>query len=128
MPLRLTITLLLGVLFYLTVIIALIKKEQLNLRYTLLWLFSGVVMMILAVFPQVASFIAGCMGVETPANAVFVIEALFALLIILSLTSVVSNQMLRIRKLTQTQAMLEKRVREVEEQLDTLLEKPSRSS
>lgn len=120
MSLKLTITLLVGILFYLAVIVYLIKKQQLNLKYTLLWIFSGVVMLVLAVVPQISVFVANLMGVATPANAVFVIEGLFALLISLSLTSIVSTQMIRIRRLTQTQAILEKRVRELEAQVEKI--------
>lgn len=123
MSLKLTVSLIIGILFYLMIIMMLIKKEQLNLKYTLLWLFSGLIMVILAAVPQISVFIADIMGVATPANAVFVIEGLFALLIILSLTSIVSTQMLRIRRLTQTQAILEKRVRELETQVDEIRKK-----
>ncbi len=114
MSLKLTVTLIIGVLFFLMIIIALIKREQLNLKYTLLWLFTGLVMLLIAVIPQIAEFGAELMGVETPSNAVFIVGGLFMLLIILSLTSIVSTQMLRIRRLTQTQAILEKRVRRLE--------------
>jgi len=57
------------------------------------------------------------LGIRTPSNAIFIVEALFSMLIILSLTSIVSLQMLRIRKLTQTQALLEKRVRDLEKKV-----------
>ena len=114
MSLKLTITLIVGVLFFLMIISALIKRERLNLKYTLLWLFTGLVMFLIAVVPRIAVFVAEMMGVETPSNAVFMIGGLFILFIILSLTSIVSTQMLRIRRLTQTQAILEKRVRELE--------------
>lgn len=122
MSTKLTVMLIAGIVFYLAVIIYLIKKEQLNLRYTLLWLFSGVVMLVVAVVPQISVFVADIMGVATPANAVFVIEGLFALLISLSLTSIVSTQMLRIRRLTQTQAILEKRMRELEKKVENYVE------
>lgn len=122
MSLKLTVFLIIGVVFYLGVITYLIKKQQLNMKYTLLWLFSGLVMLLVAVVPQISVFVANIMGVATPANAVFVIEGLFVLLIILSLTSIVSTQMLRIRRLTQTQAILEKRVRELEEKVEKYVE------
>ena len=121
MLLRLTFSLIAGILFYLIIILMLIKKNKLNLKYTLLWLFSAVVMVILVAVPQVSVAIAELIGVETPSNAVFVTEGLFALLIILSLTSIASTQTLRIRRLTQTQAILEKRIREVESQIEQLL-------
>ena len=121
MLLRLTFSLVAGILFYLIIILMLIKKNKLNLKYTLLWLFSAVVMVILVTVPQVSIAMAELIGVEMPSNAVFVTEGLFALLIILSLTSIASTQTMRIRRLTQTQAVLEKRVREVESQIEQLL-------
>lgn len=120
MSLKLTVSLLIGIAFYLAIIVVLIKKEQLNLKYTLLWLFSGVVMILLACIPQIAVGLSKLLGIETPANTIFIIEALFALLIILSLTSIASTQMLRIRRLTQTQAILEKRVQDLEKKVDEL--------
>jgi len=122
MSMKLTIFLIIGVVFYLGVITYLIKKQLLNMKYTLLWLFSGLVMLLVALVPQISVFVADIMGVATPANAVFVIEGLFALFIILSLTSIVSTQMLRIRRLTQTQAILEKRVRQLEEKVEKYVE------
>lgn len=120
MSIKLTVTLIAGVLFFLIVIIALIKREQLNLKYTLLWLFTGIGMLLVAVVPKIATFVAKMMGVETPSNAVFIMGGLFMLLILLSLTSIVSTQMLRIRRLTQTQAILEKRVRELEKKTEEI--------
>ena len=118
MTIKLTISLIIGVLFYLFVIMVLIKKEKLNLKYTLLWLFTAVVMLIVALFPQIAVWISNLLGVQAPVNTIFVIEGLFVLLIILSLTSIVSSQMNRIRRLTQTQALLESRVRQLEAKIN----------
>lgn len=118
MSLKLTVSLLAGIAVYMTIIIVLIKKEQLNLKYTLLWLLSGIVMILMACIPQITVGLSKLLGIVTPANTIFIMEGLFALLIILSLTSIVSTQMLRIRRLTQTQAILEKRVQDLEKKVE----------
>ena len=112
--------LIVGILIYLGVIVVLLKKQKLNLRYALTWLLMAFVMLLVAVFPQIITAISRLLGVASDVNTVFVLQGLFVLLILLSLTSIVSKQTNRIRKLAQTQALLEKRVRELEDALRNL--------
>ena len=112
--------LIVGILIYLGVIVVLLKKQKLNLRYALTWLLMAFVMLLVSVFPQIITAISRLLGVASDVNTVFVLQGLFVLLILLSLTSIVSKQTNRIRKLAQTQALLEKRVRELEDSLRNL--------
>ncbi|MGI5896953.1 MAG: DUF2304 domain-containing protein [Oscillospiraceae bacterium] len=112
--------LIVGILIYLGVIVVLLKKQKLNLRYALTWLLMAFVMLLVAIFPQIITAISRLLGVASDVNTVFVLQGLFVLLILLSLTSIVSKQTNRIRKLAQTQALLEKRVRELEDSLRNL--------
>ena len=112
--------LIVGILIYLGVIVVLLKKQKLNLRYALTWLLMAFVMLLVAVFPQIITAISRLLGVASDVNTVFVLQGLFVLLILLSLTAIVSKQTNRIRKLAQTQALLEKRVRELEDSLRNL--------
>ncbi len=111
--------LIIGIVFYITVLVILMKKQRLNLRYTLTWLLMALVMLLVSIFPQIVVWLAKLLGIASVVNTVFLLEGLFVLLILLSLTSIVSLQTNRIRKLTQTQALLEKRVRELEKLTDT---------
>ncbi|MDO4287878.1 MAG: DUF2304 domain-containing protein [Eubacterium sp.] len=106
------------VLVYLGIIINLLRKQKLNLRYSLTWLISGVVLLIMIVFPEIIYGISGLVGIETPVNTVFVIEAIFILVILLSLTTIVSLLNEKNRRLVQKVALLEKRINEIEEVLD----------
>lgn len=112
------IILLVGVLVYLLVIMFLMRKGKMNLKYSLVWLLSGVVMLICAIFPMSIRWAARLFGVYSEVNVVFFIGVCFLLVIILSLTSIVSLLSERLRALTQTQALLEKRVRELEQKLE----------
>ena len=111
------IILLVCVLVYLLVILALMRRGRMSLKYSLIWFLSGVILLICAIFPQVISFFTRLMGIYSDTNAVFFIGVCFLILIVLSLTSIVSGQSERIRTLVQTQAILEKRVRDLEEKV-----------
>ena len=118
MSLNLRVFLTLGVLIYLIVIIHLLQKRKLNLKYSLIWLFSGVVMLMVSVFPEIIYKISNMIGVYDATNAVFMIEGIFVLLILLSITSIVSNLNERNRKLVQKYAMLEKKVKDLKKEID----------
>ena len=111
------IILLVCVLVYLLVILALMRRGRMSLKYSLIWFLSGVILLICAIFPQVISFFTRLMGIYSDTNAVFFIGVCFLVLIVLSLTSIASGQSERIRTLVQTQAILEKRVRDLEEKV-----------
>ncbi len=114
------IILLVGVLLYLLLIIFLMKKGRMNLKYSLVWFALALVLLVCAVFPQIIRFFTGLMGIYSEVNAVFFLGVCFLLLIILSLTSIASGLSERVRTLVQTQAMLEKRVRILEETIDSI--------
>ena len=114
------IILLVCVLLYLAVILILMRKGRMSLKYSLIWFLSGVILFVCAIFPQVIRFFTRLIGVYSEANAVFFIGVCFLVLIVLSLTSIASGQSERIRTLVQTQAILEKRVRDLEKKVEQL--------
>ena len=59
---KLQIAMLIAVGLYFLVVFQLLKRKTLNLKYTLLWLASGVVMLVLAVFPQILGWFAAFGG------------------------------------------------------------------
>lgn len=114
MNLTLRIVLLVGILFFGGVIFTMLKKEQVILKYALIWLFSFFIMLIVTIFPQILYWMSGLLGIVNPVNLVFVLSGLFALLIILSLTSIVSGLNAKQRQLVQQLALLEKRLSDLE--------------
>ncbi|MBE5953180.1 MAG: DUF2304 domain-containing protein [Lachnospiraceae bacterium] len=114
------VILLVGILLYILLIIYLMKKGRMSLKYSLVWFLTGLVLLICAAFPQLIGFATGLLGIYSEVNGVFFVGVCFILLIILSLTSIVSGLSERLRTLVQTQGMLEKRVRELEEKLSAM--------
>lgn len=99
---------------FLIIIIRFIVKKRLNLKYSLVWLFADIVMLIVTIFPQIVYFIGELIGIAAPVNTIFLFGGIFMILIILTLTFIVSNMNNRIYKMTQSIALLEKRIREME--------------
>ena len=108
-------SIIIGVVFFFGIIILFLRKKSLSLKYSLLWLLSGCVMLVLSIFPGLLAFVSGMLGFQVASNALFALMLGFVLVIILSLTSIVSIQSEKIKTLIQTSALLEKRIRELEE-------------
>lgn len=110
----LRIILLACILFYFIIVVSLLKKQRLVLKYTLLWLAMGICMLILVAFPTTLDFIRRVCGFVDAMNALYVCAFGFVFILLMSLTGIVSKQSDRIRCLIQDNALLEKRLRELE--------------
>jgi hypothetical protein len=113
-PSTLRITLIAAVICYFIIILYFLKQRALNLKYTLLWLFAGVVMGILVIVPELLAAIIRVFGIQDNMNGLFIFCIGFIIMILLSLTSIASRQNRKVRTLTQELAILDKRVRELE--------------
>lgn len=113
-PATLRISLIIIVICYFVFILYFLKKKAISLKYTLLWLVAGLFMGIMVIWPQSLTMIIRVIGIESNMNGLFVLSIGFLVAIAMSLTSIVSRQSEKIRSLVQTIAMLEKRVRELE--------------
>lgn len=108
---------LLAIVLYFFILFYFIRRKQLNLKYMLLWIFSGVIMIIFTLFPGLLNGVSGLLGIATPVNALFAIALFCTLIILMSLTSILSHQNTCLLRLVQENAMLEQRVRELEARL-----------
>lgn len=113
----LRIFILLGAAGYLGLILFLLKKRRLTVRYAIIWLFSAAVLLVFAVFPYVVLVITDLLGMAVPINTVFMLTIAFMLLLLLSLSSAVSSLAQKAKRLTQENALLEERVRRLEARL-----------
>lgn len=115
LPIRLKVSLLAAVLVFFIIVLSMLKRRRLALKYTLLWLLTGVVMLIFVVLPELLQSLAGFIGAQTLMNTLYLLIIGFILVLLMMLTSIVSKQTERIAFLAQANAILEKRVRELEE-------------
>ena len=104
-----------GALVYLLIVFYLLKKQKLAVQYAIIWLVSGFVLLLFAIFPYIVLVLSDILHVLNPVNFIFLVTLCFVLLILLSLSVVVSGFALRIKRLTQNAALLERRIRELED-------------
>lgn len=114
MDLELRIFLGIGVILYFALLLHMLKKESIILKYALIWLVCGGLFVLFLIFPEVVFSASRLIGVSNPVNAVFLLFAGFALMMLLSFSSIISKNNGMVRKLTQQLALLENRVRELE--------------
>lgn len=114
-PATLRISLIAAVICYFVAILYFLKRKALNLKYMLLWLVAGFVMGLLVAIPELLVRIIRIFGIQDNMNGLFIFMIGFIILILLSLTSIASRQNNKLRTLTQEIAILDKRVRELEQ-------------
>ena len=114
----LRIVLSIALLVYYFCIFYFLKKKSLTLKYTLLWLFTGLVMVLVFIFTQALEAVIHAMGIVELTNCLFGLVCFALLIILLSITSIVSMLNDKLRKLVQQCAMYEKRIRDLEERLE----------
>ena len=116
-PSTLRFTLCVAVVCYFIIILYYLKKRMLDLKYTLLWLVAGLVMGIMVFFPDLLVRFVRILGIESNMNGLYVLLLAFILMILMALTSIASRQTLRIKILVQEISMMEKRIRDLEDQV-----------
>lgn len=90
------------------ILIALIRKNKLDLKYAISWLFMGCGIFILTLFPSLMVFLANQLGIASATNMLFFLGFGFSLVVIFSLTMAISRLSSKIEKLTQELALYKK--------------------
>ena len=117
MSVTLQLELLLGSVCLLAVIFYMLKKNLLSVKYSLLWLFFAAALILFAAVPYVVYVLRDILNIEIPVNLVYVLLFCFVLLVLLSVSVAISQLAEKAKRLAQSNALLEKRVRDLEEQI-----------
>ncbi|TXH43454.1 MAG: DUF2304 domain-containing protein [Actinobacteria bacterium] len=91
-------------------IVELLRRGILREKFAALWLLVSVVVLILAIFPQILVALARWLGVAVPANLLFFLAALLLLAVSVQLSFEVSRLEARTRRLAEDLALLAHRV------------------
>lgn len=108
---------LLGALVLLAIIFVFLKKGLMTVKYSLLWLGLSIVLVIFAACPYVVFVLRDILDIEMPVNLVFLLMFCFVLVVLLSLSIAITQLADKCKRLTQENALLEKRVQELERRL-----------
>jgi len=112
---RLKIILLIAVLFFIIMIINSIRKNNISLKYSLVWLSSGFITIILIIIPNFLEIISDLLGFKLVSNMVYMIAIIILLMISFCFTVIVSRQTNKIRLLIQELSLLKERVEILED-------------
>jgi hypothetical protein len=116
-PLRVTIAASIAAILLLAVIFELIRSRRLQERYALLWLLTGTVALVLAVWRQGLGKLSEVLGVSYPPSMLFLATGVFVIVLLLHYSTVISRLSDQNRILAQRLALLEGRVAETDERL-----------
>jgi hypothetical protein len=109
-----------GVVLALVLIVELVRRRKLRTAYSLLWLFTGVVVLLLVLWSDLVEGLAQLLGVQSPGSMLFAAGILFALLILLEHSLALSILWYHKKCLAQETALLEWRIRQLEAQIEGL--------
>jgi hypothetical protein len=94
----------------LLVVFELIRRGRLKERYSLLWLFSGIVLLVLSLFRGLLETISHAVGVFYPPSLLFLVAFIFLLFITLHFSVIISGLADQNKKLAQEIALLRQEV------------------
>lgn len=94
-------------LFLLFIVLGMVTRRKLQLRYALLWVLLSLVLVVCSMMPNPLFELAHFVGFYSASNFILVLAILFLLMISLSLTAIVSKQAVGLKNAIQRIALLE---------------------
>ncbi len=101
--------------FFMFLILELIRRNSLQERYSVVWLLAGVGMLAFAAFPGLLEIVANVMGVRDTNVALFSVVLLLLLGLALNFSVIMSRQAAQITRLAQERALEKAREQAAEE-------------
>jgi hypothetical protein len=101
----------LAALLLIGVVLELIRSRRLQERYALLWLLTGGVILVLAVWRGLLGVVSSTIGIHYPPSALFAVAGVFFLVVLLHYSTVIS-------KLAETNKVLAQRLALLETELE----------
>lgn len=120
MSVRLQVILICALVIIFILLVNAVKKNNLDIKYSLCWLLLVVVLIVLTCFKDLLEIMADVMGIASPVNMLFLCGFVFALLIIYTLTVALSKISNRVRRLAQEIAFLSNKINELKEENEKL--------
>jgi hypothetical protein len=113
-PVRVSIFAAIAAAILLIVVFELMRSRRLQERYALLWLLTGLVLFVLAVWRGLLGWAANVSGIAYPPSALFVLASFFITVVLLHYSTVISKLSEQNTILAQRLALIEGRLREAE--------------
>ena len=112
---RLQLYMIIGAAILLAVIFSLLKRGLMSVKYSLLWLLLAVCLVIAAAVPYTVFVLRDMLDIQMPVNLIFLLMFCFVLVVLLSLSVAITQLAEKCKRLTQANAIMEKRLRDLED-------------
>jgi hypothetical protein len=113
-PIRVSIFAAIASILLLLVVLELIRSRRLQERYALLWVMTAVVLLVFALWRDGLNVLASTVGIAYPPSALFMLAAVFILIVLLHYSTAISELAERNLMLAQRIALLEQKLKEAE--------------
>ena len=113
-PIRVSIFAAIASIVLLLVILELIRSRRLQERYALLWVMTAVVLFVFAIWRDGLNVLARTVGIAYPPSALFLLGAMFILVVLLHYSTAISELSERNLMLAQRIALLEQKLKKAE--------------
>lgn len=110
MTLALRLTLITFSIVLMTVTTVVLRKGRIPIKYSLLWYFSAVIILVVAVIPTIINSIANILGFATISNLIIGIIIAILLFLTMALTIITSGQKKKITLLIQEISILKEKL------------------
>ena len=121
MSLRLQIIIAVMIILATLVLVNMIRKGKIELRYALPWLFMAVMLLVLDLVPEIPGWMADVMGIALPVNMLFFLGFVFTLLILFLQSVSLSKNQQKVKQMAQELALLKRRVEQLEDEPDEMV-------
>lgn len=96
------------------IIVFLIRKDHLHVRYGLWWMGAAVIFALLGLFPTIVDFVAGKLGIAYPPVLALILGLVALVIKILVMDIERSRNTIRMQRLVQRIALLEAEIRDLQ--------------
>lgn len=101
------------------ILVNMIRQKSLELKYALPWVMVLFALLVFDCAPKLLIVVSDFLGIYAPVNMIFFLGFCFSLVIIFSMTVALSRLSNSVRTLTQIVALNEKKLKELEQELET---------
>lgn len=112
MSLNLQLTAVTFIFFVLLSIFYLLRKGKITIKYSLIWIFTSLILLFFTIFPSLMIYITRILGFNVGSNMIFAGLIAMLLIINLSLTVIISSQNSKIRLLIQEVSIIKGSINE----------------
>lgn len=114
---RVQLTFLAGLIIWLIIVFELVRRRKFREEYSLLWIATVVVLLVLTLWKDSLKLISKLLGILYPPSALFVVASVFILAILLHFSVVISAFKTKNQELAQRYAILSLRLEQLEKKM-----------